>query len=252
MLAYFSYSEGFHSGGFFGVNQNVADFERDQYDPEFSKNYEVGVKSQLFENRLQLNASYFFNDFEDKQEQSVQVDPTTNTVATVFSNAASAEYQGIELEAQFVATENLNLFASFGWLDAEYDDFSTDINPNDGVSEIVDASFLDPRNAPEITYGFGGTLSIPMGDGELELYAKYSYIDEIETNLLNLDVGRLDERDDLTAAVTYYRDNWQVSVFGKNLTDEEFEIPAIIFPLFAAGTINRGSYWGAEFMIEFE
>ena len=47
-MVYVSYSEGFHSGGFFGVNQNIRDFERDQYDPEFANSWELGLKSQLF------------------------------------------------------------------------------------------------------------------------------------------------------------------------------------------------------------
>ena len=85
------------------------------------------MKSQLLNNRVQLNLACFFNDFEDKQEQAVQLDSTTNTVATVFSNVANATYQGIEVELQWVVSENISLFASFGWLDAEYDEFETDI-----------------------------------------------------------------------------------------------------------------------------
>ena len=32
-------------GGFFGVNQNIRDFERDQYDPEYAGNWEIGYKT---------------------------------------------------------------------------------------------------------------------------------------------------------------------------------------------------------------
>ena len=59
VMFYVSYAEGFHSGGFFGVNQNIADFVRDQYDPEYANTYEAGMKSQWFGNRVQLNATYF-------------------------------------------------------------------------------------------------------------------------------------------------------------------------------------------------
>ena len=51
-IIYASYSEGFHSGGFFGVNQNIRDFERDQYDPEFAESWEVGLKSTWLDNRF--------------------------------------------------------------------------------------------------------------------------------------------------------------------------------------------------------
>ncbi len=253
VLFYASYSEGFHSGGFFGVNQNVADFERDQYDPEFANSYEAGMKSQLFDNRVQLNVAYFFNDFEDKQEQSVQFDASTNTVATVFDNVATATYQGIEAEAQWLANEYLNLFASFGWLDAEYDQFETDLNPNDDglVGSVVeDASHLIPRNAPEFTIGVGGTFTVPLGPGTLELYTKYDWVDEVETNLLNLDVGRVGSRENLNAAVSYAFGNTSITLFGRNLTDEVYEVPSIIQPLFASSTIVPGTSWGLEVEME--
>ena len=165
-MFYGSYSEGFHSGGFFGVNQNIADFERDQYKPEKMGSYEAGMKSQWFENTVQLNLAYFYNKYKDKQEQSVQFDPTTQTVATVFSNVADATYQGFEIETQWVPTDYLSLFATMGYLDAKYDNFETDINPNDAVAIIEDASFLTPRNAPEYTYGVGRYDQLPGRAGE--------------------------------------------------------------------------------------
>ena len=250
-IVYFSYSEGFHSGGFFGVNQNTRDFIRDQYDPEYAKSYEVGLKSQWMDNRLRLNVTAFLNDFEDKQEQSVQVDPDTLTVATTFDNVASAEYKGIEVETQFVVNEYLRVFLNYGYLDAEYDDFQTDINASDGVSIVEDASFLVPRNAPENTLGVGGTLTIPVGAGAVEIYAKYSQVDEVETTLLNTPLGRVDEREDVTATIGYYAENWSVVAFGRNLTDERFETFIPIATLFAAGTVNRPRTTGVEFTYEF-
>jgi outer membrane receptor protein involved in Fe transport len=250
IMFYTSYSEGFHSGGFFGVNQNVADFVRDQYAPEEVKTYEVGMKSRFFDNRVQLNMTYFDNEYTDKQEQSVQVDPTTNTVATVFSNVADASYKGLEIEAQWVASEHLNVFATMGWLDASYDKFRTDINPNDGMDVIVDASFLTPRNAPEYTYGVGGTFNYPVGPGDVELFTKYSWVDKIETNLLNLDVGRLDSREELSASIGYYLEKMSIVLYGRNLTDDTFEVPFLIQPLFASGTVTPGRSWGLTVSVD--
>lgn len=250
-IIYGSYSEGFHSGGFFGVNQNTRDFIRDQYDPEFAKSFEVGLKSQLVNNRLRLNVTAFRNDFEDKQEQSVQVDPDTRTVATTFDNVASALYQGIEVETQFVVSENVRLFLNVGYLDAEYEDFVTDINAADGVTILEDASFLVPRNAPETTIGLGGTYSVQIGPGQLEIYGKYSRVDEIETNLLNTPLGQVDATDDVTASIGYYADNYSVSLYGRNLTDERSETFIPIATLFAVGSLNRPRTYGLEFQYEF-
>ncbi|MDA0977319.1 MAG: TonB-dependent receptor [Proteobacteria bacterium] len=250
-IVYGSYSEGFHSGGFFGVNQNVRDFNRDQYEPEISESYELGYKATLLNNRLLLNVSLFQNDFIDKQEASVQVDPTTQTVATVFSNAADAEYKGYELETQFVVNENLRVFLNYGYLDASYDEFFTDINTSDGQTIIEDASFLTPRNAPKYTIGLGGTATFQIGQGNLEIYTKWTEIDEVESNLLNTDLGRVAKREDLTASIGYFTENWSVVAFGINLTDERIEVFTPVEPLFAVGSLNQGRRYGVELSYSF-
>ena len=60
--------------------------------------------------------------------------------------------------------ENFSAF-NYGYLDAKYKEFQTDIKSNDGLTIIEDASFLTPRNAPEFTLGIGGTLTIPVETG---------------------------------------------------------------------------------------
>ncbi len=246
-----SYSEGFHSGGFFGVNQNTRDFIRDQYEPEEIESWEIGYKAMLMDRRLRLNIAAFMNDFTDKQESSVQVDNDTNTVATVFDNVADATYQGVEIEAEYVVSENLRVFLNYGYLDAEYDTFETDINASDGVIKVEDASFLTPRNAPEYTLGVGGTLTFQIGNGDLEIYAKYSEIDELESNLLNTELGKVDSREDVTASIGYYAEKYSVVAFGRNLTDEQTEVFTPISTLFAVGSLNRGRHYGMELSYTF-
>ena len=251
-MVYAMFSQGFHSGGFFGVNQNIRDFVRDVYDPETADNWELGYKSQHFDDRLRFNAVYFYNDFKDKQESFVALDPDTKTVATVFDNAASVKYKGVEIETVFVFNEYFRGFLNYGSLDAEYEEFFTDINPNDAQEIIEDASFLTPRNAPEFTLGVGGTLTIPVETGVIEAFVKYTRIDEREASLLNLSNARIDETDEVSASVGYYaNENWSVSAYCRNCTDERFEVFYPIATLFAAGTVNRPRSYGMEFTYEF-
>ena len=251
-LVYASFNRGFHSGGFFGVNQNTRDFVRDQYEPEYANAYEMGYKSTHLEDRLRLNATLFRNDFEDKQESSIQVDPDTKTVASVFDNVADATYQGFELETEYVFADYFRAFLNYGYLDAEYSNFETDINASDGVTIIEDASFLTPRNSPENTVGVGGTFSWSIGPGSLEVYGKYAWIDEVETSLLNAPLGLLDDRKNVTASVGYVADKWSVIAFGQNLTDEEYEIFIPISNLFAVGNVNNPRTWGVSVEYSFQ
>ena len=66
VLAYATYSEGYKSGGFtqriFPAQVLVPDF-----DPEFVKVVELGLKSELFDRRLRLNAAAFHTDYDDMQ-----------------------------------------------------------------------------------------------------------------------------------------------------------------------------------------
>ncbi len=251
-IVYGMFSQGFHSGGFFGVNQNIRDFVRDVYDPETADNYEIGYKSQHLDDRLRFNAVYFYNDFKDKQESFVALDPDTRTVATVFDNAASVKYKGVEIEAVFVFNEYFRGFINYGSLDAEYEEFFTDINPNDAQELIEDASFLTPRNAPEFTLGIGGTLSIPVETGVVEAFVKFTRIDEREASLLNLGNSRIDETDELSLSVGYYaNENWAVSAYCRNCTDERFEVFSPIATLFAAGSVNKPRSYGLEFTYQF-
>lgn len=70
------------------------------FDPELADNYEVGFKSQLLDNSLQLNATYFYIEFDDLQlTERIDLIPgdPTSSVQAIF-NAAAAEIQGTELE----------------------------------------------------------------------------------------------------------------------------------------------------------
>jgi len=255
MLVYVSYAEGWHSGGFFGVNQNVADFERDQYDPERSRSLEAGFKAQWWDNRLQTNITIFRNQFLDKQESAVQFDDTTNTVVTVFSNVADVIYKGIELEVNAALSEALTVYGTLGLLDADYKDFETDINPNDtcaGVPEcIVDATFLNVRNAPKVTAGAGFNYTVIVGNGELSFIGRWAYVSRVDGNLLNQTYSKVPPRNDISASISYEWDKFSITVFGKNLLNERFEAPTIIQPLFATGTIGPGFSWGIEIGGEF-
>ena len=211
-----------------------------------------------FDNRLRLNLTAFHNEFEDKQESFVKLDPDTKTVASVFDNAAEVLYEGFEVEILYAATEDLRVFLNYGYLDASYEQFETDLQLG-GEVQIQDATFLKPRGAPEYTMGVGFVYNRQIGQGELEIYTKYQKVADYETDLLNLSSGRVagGTADDLSATIAYYQDNWSISLFGRNLTDERFEFPTVLggspvsAPLFSAGTVNRPRSMGIDISFDF-
>ena len=255
VMFYGSYSEAFKSGGFFGRNQNTGDFENNQYEPEFAESWEIGMKGQFFENRVQFNTSVFYNNFEDKQDSNVVLDPSTDTVATVWENIGGIDYTCVEMELRWVVSENLEIFTTAGWLDAEYDGFlSHNFVPvtEQATTPKQNVDFLTPKNAPETTFGFGGTYAAQIGPGELAVHMKWNFIDDIETSTYNTPGTDLDSRDFLNAAVSYSWDNWKISVYGNNLGDDQFETPQFaVLPFFAWSTVSPGTQYGAEIEMTF-
>ena len=111
-LVYANVSTGFKSGGF----NNSGEFTPPTFDEEEITSYEVGWKSLLFDNRMQLNMTGFFYDYE-----GYQISKIVNR--TALNENADVEIRGFELESVFRPTRALQLDFSLSWLDTEIQDF---------------------------------------------------------------------------------------------------------------------------------
>ena len=67
----------------------------------------------------------------------------------------------------------------------------------------------------------------------------------------NLRQAKVSEREDVAASIGYYTDEWSLVAYGRNLTDERFEVFIPIATLFAAGSVNRPRTYGVEFTYMF-
>ena len=135
---YVSVSRGFKSGGF-----NLSSDPGKAYDSEYTWNYELGVKSKLLQDRLILNAAVFYIDWTDMQvEQPSYPD-------YIVDNAAEATSKGFELEVRVLPMPWLDIYGSFGYVDAEFDEYTLD---------GVDYSDKKVTNAPQNTYSLGATM----------------------------------------------------------------------------------------------
>ena len=256
-----SYAEGFKSGGFFGRQANFNNIDV-TFQPESVQNFELGFKSTLLDGAMTLNAAYFSNDYEDKQE-SVLVPRGVADVATIVRNAATEEISGVEVDLSWQITANWFLRANYGYLDAKYKDFIADIDGG-SVIDPTDNSGLRPRNTPEHSFGVQTTYTLPIGSGNLQGVLAYRYRDEIEVDLVSQlpvpaypahsgGIGHMDSIHDISAQISYLfsDDRYRVTVYGKNLTDERELLQQTI------GTIATRGYWndprtiGVEFAVSF-
>ena len=113
VLAFFSFSTGYKSGAF-----NTAFARLDNVLPSASEtvmNYEVGLKTTIWDDRLRFNASAFYSDYSDLQ--SAIVEP--GTISGAIVNVGDADIYGLEVEATWIVNEDIEVLFALGLLDGE-------------------------------------------------------------------------------------------------------------------------------------
>lgn len=116
VLLYASASKGFRGGIFSVLVPGPANAVA--ADPEKSLVYELGLKSRMFDNRLQLNASVFYDDHTDYQTSLFTTDPSAGILNNI-DNLPKSELYGGEIEIQAVPVDNLLIVANLGLLDTK-------------------------------------------------------------------------------------------------------------------------------------
>ena len=148
-------------------------------------------------------------------------------------SSGDADLYGVELEGSYVPNENWSFRGSFALSSSEY---SPHCDPNpvnhfgvtptatiaDGaLTNCVDVSGNNLTFEPDTTLSFLTTYRAPLGgsgwewSGRFNLrYANEQFVDEL--NLLSLPATT-----QVNGSVTFSDDNWEMILFGNNLTNED-------------------------------
>ncbi len=238
VMYYGSISRGFKSGGFNGRANSTT--ETGDFDPETVWTYEVGAKSTLADGRMQLNTALFYSDYKDFQARVAEVvDPTAPVPTFAFPvlNAGKLDIWGVELEADWLATDALLLSAQIGYLDADYKEFLDDSRPGG------DRSGDKPPFAPDWTTRLAATYTFDLGsNGALMLGADANYRGEAWLSVDNRDVLTQDRFWLFNALATWTSGDQRWSVTGgiKNISDEVYKTDAQEFS--SVGNIQTAYY----------
>ncbi|BFM15130.1 TonB-dependent receptor [Maricurvus nonylphenolicus] len=90
--------------------------------PEIADAYEFGLKSNLFDKRVQLNLTAFYTEYDDFQVQGV--DNSGPVTEFNLGNVGVLETQGVELESVARLTESLTLSFNAAYTDATVNDYT--------------------------------------------------------------------------------------------------------------------------------
>ena len=250
-MLYALYSAGYRAGGFNGRVDSV-ETATVPYDPETVDNYEIGYRSEWMDRRVIFNATLFYMDYEDKQEEIQQPSATSGTgQVTRVVNAATASIQGAEFGLTWLATEGFTMRANLGLLDAGYDDFLVDLG-TPGNPNIVDFSSLEFRRAPDVTASLAGDYEWDLGQGSALLHAGARYLGKHEVDFANKPELTNDSQILVDASFSYNYNDWYFSVFGRNLTDEDgYQIGFDVAGLWSYAAPRPPRTWGVEVGLHF-
>ena len=212
VMFYGSYGEAFKGGGF---TQRVAQIRlaTPQFQPEFVKSFEIGIKTLLLDNRLRLNAAAFHNDYEDIQIFVRQA------IAPVTVNAGDGTITGVEIDFDYLPVDAFRLTGGIGLLDAEYDSLLAEAIDN-GIT--LNNQFT---KAPEVKANVSGIYTHDLGGGgSLSARIDYSYTDDMFHDPQNHPELFSGSYSLLGAAINYESANqrWLITLGGTNLTDEQY------------------------------
>ena len=207
ILFYASAARGYKSGGFQGLSGTAAGAST-PYNPEFAWGYELGAKTEWLDRALRLNVSLFQTDYSD-----LQISQLVPLCCVVVSNAAKARIRGAEAEFVIRPVRGLQFDGSYAYLDTKFTEYA--IPGQDYTGNELPRS---PKNKLNI----GGYYEFPIGNLFAKLRVDYSWVDDAFFEASNIPQQIWPSHDNLDARFSIAGENeqWELSVWGKNLTDE--------------------------------
>ena len=185
------------------------------FDEEDLVAYEVGFKTQLASNRLQLNGAAFYYDFTDLQFYGPLFDSPFGPLFGI-DNAGDASIFGGELELNWLVTEGWDIQAGIGLLDTEIE---SSVLP--GVAEGSELP-----NSPNINFNLQTQYQWAISDnlvGDLSLAA--SYKGDVSYDIVRQPPETLEDGYWLMNArlgVSSQDGDWSAYIWGRNIFDERY------------------------------
>jgi iron complex outermembrane recepter protein len=241
VMAYASWGKGFKQGGWttrLSVT-SIASPVAARFSPEYSKTYELGLKSQWFDHRVQANAAVYFTNY-DGIQLNIQ-----RGISPVYTNAGNADIKGAELEVQVNAGGGLHLNFNGAYIDAYY----TFVNPSANIpqSALPGSGLTVCPGSPALTgcaiQGPGSQLDAQLpktpkwkgtfdptydfhlaNDAIIEVIPSFTYTSMMFNDSLNTPELRRPATRMLDASIHYLSPTGQydLAVGGTNLTDDRF------------------------------
>lgn len=237
-----------HSGASMAGGWNFRAANNPSFAPEQVRDIEFGFKSDLLDGQVRLNGAFFYLRASEQQRLINTAEGTTPV--QFIRNAGTSEGKGAEFELTVLPWEGMTINASLSLLDMEYNSYESEELLSDPALDVSDGNpdgfvTLDRSNenaphAPDMTFSLGATQLIDLSVGELALHVDYYRVDEtwfqdstvVPEESAAVRASQTEEKRwnsipsydliNAQATLTTNDEQWEFSLWGKNLADEEY------------------------------
>lgn len=227
LLAYFTYSTGYRVGGVNRVvpcilplppGQNLCALPNELvYGPDKTRNMELGVRASLFDRRLQLTLDAYHIDWNGVQVPS----QTVNGAIGITVNGANAVSKGFDVQGALKITPNLNLTATYSYVDAHLTEDVAGLVVSQGVRYDAFSGDRLPGSAKDSASG-QLTYTYPLGDGrKIEATWATVYRGNIYSRVgLRGNGEKIPSYVTHSLSVNYISKSFEVGLFADNIFDK--------------------------------
>ena len=216
VLLYTNYGRGYRAGGF---NPVVTDLFDRGFEGELSDNYEFGFKTSSWENRFIFNGSVFYSSYENRQQFAI----TSDFFIPGNYNYDESDVIGFEIDTKTRLSKYLDLLFSYGQVK------STIIRGGSTGGENGTTTDLDQYNGnnaalvPQNNFNLGLASSIPLNnDSQVDLFINYNGTGKIYWTDANAAMHTSDAYQLLDIQASLTRGNWKLTLWGKNMLDQQY------------------------------
>ena len=214
LTIYGTAARGFRPGG---INQQIpaslCTLTAESYGPDSTWNFEVGEKAKLFDNRVKINADFYYIKWSDVQQTVNQACGYPLTV-----NAGDAESYGPEVEIGWRVTPRLTANLSGTYTHAELTSVPASLTATTGLTDGTTII-----NVPKYTAMASLNYTRPLWDDKkLSVRFSDSYVGTSRDIAFTSE--QLASYSLLAARIGLAADNWSVYVFGDNLANKHAEL----------------------------
>lgn len=220
-LLYANYGKGYRAGGF---NPSVTPLFNRGFEAEISDNYEFGFKSSSWGDRFILNGSVFFADYQNRQQLTYY--------GAFFIpgnyNYDKSEISGFEIETKTRLSKYLDVLFSYGQVKSTIVDGGSTGGENGTETNLEQYNGNNTSLVPQDNFNFGLSSLIPISKGsQLDLFLNYNGTGKIYWTDSNDADFTSDAYQLLDFQAAYSKDNLKISLWAKNITNQQYYLEYI-------------------------